>query len=925
MRQRVAGQRVAVRDRRRDGIAAGVLDRGHPGDRQRALRGDDALPGERAAAVDGLAADHDACDPVDPRGGERPRLGQRTRVGGRAIGQVGLEHGLLAAFGIEPAQRHPVVGTLDRDRQRARAGIAVAVLERIRKRLGQRLGFVEPLDQRVGVIERVDIPAACQQRQRAIGPRQRRAHAADVCAEAHRRYHRAIRALRILGAVGRVEVGPADTRDHIAIRDQRAILGHAVDIGGGGGDVVDDSDGQRGGGGIVVLVCDYDGERVRGGIARGVGGQLVSVANRTAGNAGDRQRAERAADDLADGGHGHAADGHRCRAVGRGEGEVAAGELAVGRRSRARGQPRLEHLGRARGARGRNGQRGGAVGDRDDEVGAGQIAVAIAHGIGEAVADPARSSGVADVAVGAGGRDRQRAILALDRDPGQRGGLAAGIREHDDTVGSGGIVGGDAARDRAIGARRNRTRIVARSGHIVGDGDHQRRARLVAVAVGHDDREGIAGRIGQGVVGQCVAVAVRAVGDRNGEHACGGGHGAATGDVNPVDHKTGEGVAAGADRDRPDSGLVGAGGIGTGGLFAARRQGGFADGVIARYADRRDRIRQQRDRHRRAAGVAVAIGDRVIERDRPLLARAGGVGEGAIGVIHQRAGAAERAGNRSDCGERNAVCTLDIVGQNVDRDRGVFGGLRHAVGDRVGNVVGNRNGEAARRSIAIDVGHNQVEGNAGGVARGVVGQGEAIADRARDGVEGGDGQSPAGGGDDRANGHGDAVDRRGDRGVAAGEGDCTAGRFSRRRRVRARRFAGARREPGFGDDGPGAASRRQRSHHRNRIGNGQGQRGGRDRAVGVGQRVGERIADPARGSRAPRVGIAAVGLDRQRAILPGYLEVARAIEAGVGVGRDGVAGDPGDACVVRAQRIGTRGTASGAHAGDDVAGLRGEG
>ena len=250
--------------------------------------------------------------------------------------------------------------------------------------------------------------------------------------------------------------------------------------------------------------------------------------------------------------------------------------------------------------------------------------------------------------------------------------------------------------------------------------------------------------------------------------------------------------------------------------------------------------------------------------------------------------------------------------------------MRRAVVDRQRNIVGNRDGKAAGRCIAIDVGDDQVEGDAGGIARRVVGQREGIADRARCGVEAGDRQRTGRGGDNRADRHGHAVDGRRHRAIATRKRDRAAGGLGWRGRVGAGCFAGPRGKAGFGDDGAGAAHDGNRGDDRDRIGDRDGQRSGRGRSVGIGQGVGERIAHPAWRAGVAGEAVAAVGLDRQDAILARNLKVASGIEAGVGVGGNVVAGDPGDRCIVCAERIDARRTAGGAHPGDDVAGLRGK-
>ena len=84
-------------------------------------------------------------------------------------------------------------------------------------------------------------------------------------------------------------------------------------------------------------------------------------------------------------------------------------------------------------------------------------------------------------------------------------------------------------------------------------------------------------------------------------------------------------------------------------------------------------FRQQRDRHRRDRRVAVAVGDPVLEGDSAFFARARRVGEGAVVVVDDAAGAGERPRDQRDAGRQaDAVGARDVVVDDVDRDRGIF-------------------------------------------------------------------------------------------------------------------------------------------------------------------------------------------------------------------------------------------------------------
>ena len=82
--------------------------------------------------------------------------------------------------------------------------------------------------------------------------------------------------------------------------------------------------------------------------------------------------------------------------------------------------------------------------------------------------------------------------------------------------------------------------------------------------------------------------------------------------------------------------------------------------VARRPHQARNRIRPQIDRHRRRRRVAVLVGDRVLERIEPFLARRRRVGEGAVAVIDRHALGGRRR-------HRNPRRRVDAIGAQTDR------------------------------------------------------------------------------------------------------------------------------------------------------------------------------------------------------------------------------------------------------------------
>ena len=252
------------------------------------------------------------------------------------------------------------------------------------------------------------------------------------------------------------------------------------------------------------------------------------------------------------------------------------------------------------------------------------------------------------------------------------------------------------------------------------------------------------------------------------------------------------------------------------------------------------------------------------------------------------------------------------VGDDIAR-RGRVAAARDGVeiGDRDRGVVEDRNLEARRNRVAVDVGDADHDRLRRRIADHIVGQRKGIFDRVRidrDDIEG------AGGELDRLPllGHRDAVDRDGARSVDRAELDRAEGEIGIVAGARARGLAVALGKPGFVDDAA-LAARDGNGQRRRAVGDTDRQRRGRRVAVAVGQAIGEDVGHAARRPRAANIDIAAVGADEQAAILP--LDRRPGRQKG---GRRLLA-DSGDERPVGAERIGPRRAAGRARAGDHIA------
>ena len=128
----------------------------------------------------------------------------------------------------------------------------------------------------------------------------------------------------------------------------------------------------------------------------------------------------------------------------------------------------------------------------------------------------------------------------------------------------------------------------------------------------------------------------------------------------------------------------------------------------------RYRVRLQRYRYRRNARVAVSIDDRILEAVRRAGAastRIGRIGEQVRrrAVGHNTLRRLRRDEHLGRIVNVHTVRTKSIVRQRVDRKRNILRRLRCRVHNCAGNIINNRNIEAAGRWIAVAIGY--LEGN----------------------------------------------------------------------------------------------------------------------------------------------------------------------------------------------------------------------
>ena len=290
MGERVVGKRIFVGERRADHLTSTVRHRRPARDLHRAERARSGQVGrEHTIGHDRGSADAKIVETVRGRHAERSRLGQRRRARRRAIGKIVLVNRLFGTHAVEAVDRDTVIGPVDRDLDRRRRRIAVAIRDRISERVGERLARRQPLNNRVRVIERVGVSATGTDHDRAVRAGNRRR---DIARSRSHRSHGNSNHRRTVSAlnVGRAAVEPGD---HIAISRQRTILGHIVRVRIGRRNIVDNVDHKVGVRRIAVAVGDRDRERV--GLGAGdVGrhrGQLVGISVAARGVTGHGQNA----------------------------------------------------------------------------------------------------------------------------------------------------------------------------------------------------------------------------------------------------------------------------------------------------------------------------------------------------------------------------------------------------------------------------------------------------------------------------------------------------------------------------------------------------------------------------------------------------------------------------------------------------------
>ena len=503
MVERVVAEDIFVGNGGRDDIAVRIGRDIDGGNADRAvIAGDRERIGFAAAPDLGTAYRQDA-QSVGAVDREAATLRERARIGRGAVGKIVFVDGQLRRDKVETIDGHDIVVAIDGDRQRGGAGVPVAIGDGVVEDLGQALGGVEALDERIGVVERVGIAAVRVEDEAAVCAVERAADRAGVAAELDRSDAGAVCALRIRASVA-IGFGIGDD---IAVGGQRAVFGDTIGVGKCTRDIVDDRDFQIARGSVAILVGDDDCEAVEGVVAAGIGGQLVGVANHAISDRGDGKRAEAASEGLADRGDCNAIDRDRGRTVGRVISEGAAGELAVAGSIRT-GRKACFVDQRSLFACNRKVEHDRAVGDGDHEVGRRSVAVPIGDDVAEGIGNTALGTRIPGIGVSTVGCDGQSAVFTLDSVASRTRAISAGVGSDDGIVGTDNIVIEDVAADRTVFASRDAVGIVRSRGIVVDDGDDDRGLGGVAVAVGDDHGEGIAVGIRKRVVGQLVSIGI---------------------------------------------------------------------------------------------------------------------------------------------------------------------------------------------------------------------------------------------------------------------------------------------------------------------------------------------------------------------------------------------------------------------------------
>ena len=542
------------------------------------------------------------------------------------------------------------------------------------------------------------------------------------------------------GAVGTLDI----IGEQIARQARRIVFGNGqrgfIDR---IGDVVDDADGDRAGADQIARgIVDLVGEAVRA--IDDIAGVLRSIAiGKGRGERVDIFARVFVEYQCAIGPVGRTGQYEAERTGGVGHGDLAGRDFAVGIGiAAARKAGFIDHrivvADRAR-----------RIGDIDGQGGSRGVSVAVDDRIGEDI-DHRTVGRVGIRGIGIGARRDvhcQRAVLAGDDKVAvDNGGVLRALvgAGHADNAGKAvgpgdvvGRIGQDITADRKPFA--DAGGIVVGRRRIVVEHDAKRGRHAVAVAVG-DDKTDRCGRIGGFFIGAaCVKDivqqgddigAVRRIGQldreqhaaragsgqdiaRNREgHLFGADHGGRAVEIG-VEGDDGGAVIADAECQRAgEARLAGVGRIvaviGVEIIDVRVRIAADKAVVIHRGGNRaagRQRIGQQRDGNRGARNVAVAVGDGVVESDHAFFARAGDVGEGAIAIVDQRTGAAERALDEFDGRDRDVVRARRVVEEDIHRDRRIFLLLRTGIVACDRGIVDDPDAERSTGDIAIDIGN----------------------------------------------------------------------------------------------------------------------------------------------------------------------------------------------------------------------------
>ncbi len=242
---------------------------------------------------------------------------------------------------------------------------------------------IQPLNHAIFIVERIGIASVRVDQQRSVRTLDHLAYRAGRTAKGNAGDMSAIRALNVRDAVGAVGVAAALTCQDIAVRDQRAILAHGIDIRDRGGVIIQYGDDQRVAGLVAIDISDGDRETVGHIVAAAVMGQRVAIVDTPFADRGDHQDTLVSLDRLPGLRDQDVVDRHGRRGVGRRVGDRACGGFDIGRRVRARRrsdagiQPGLAHN-RSLACTRHGKDRDIAVGDVDPQRRDAEVTVAVA-------------------------------------------------------------------------------------------------------------------------------------------------------------------------------------------------------------------------------------------------------------------------------------------------------------------------------------------------------------------------------------------------------------------------------------------------------------------------------------------------------------------------------------------------------------------